>query len=188
MALVASQDFIDEIADLVDTLGAAKARDVFVRSHAHPFLLRPPIEGALADQLPKPSMGFATTEIPPAQALQAAALGQLAVQWLVIELVKPKGAPFPERFSIGRATNSDIILLFPFVSKFHGYIKVADGGARLMDGGSANGFQINGEQVESRRPTMLAYGDEIGIGPLTLIFADAAVTFDRLLPVATDAE
>ncbi len=178
---------MDEIADLVETLGEAKARDVFIRSHSHPFLMRPPIEGVLAAQLPKPSMGFATTEIDPSQALQAAALGSLAIQWLVIELVKPKGAPFPERFSIGRATNSDIILLFPFVSKFHGYIKLTDDGARLMDGGSANGFQVNGAQVESRRPTTLNYGDEIGIGPLILVFADAAVTFDRLLPVATAA-
>jgi hypothetical protein len=64
---------------------------------------------------------------------------------LVIPLKKAPENPFPERISVGRAPNCDIVFREPSVSKLHGHFRdVSADSAVFMDAKSANGTRLNG--------------------------------------------
>jgi hypothetical protein len=67
---------------------------------------------------------------------------------LVIPLQKAPGNPFPERISVGRAPNCDIVFRDPSVSKLHGHFRdVTAESAVFTDAKSANGTRLNGAAV-----------------------------------------
>jgi hypothetical protein len=67
---------------------------------------------------------------------------------LVIPLKKAPGNPFPERISVGRAPNCDIVFRDPSVSKLHGHFRdVTAASAMFTDSKSANGTRRNGAAV-----------------------------------------
>lgn len=63
-------------------------------------------------------------------------------------LAKRAGNPFPNMINIGRASNCDIVLLLPSVSKIHAYFQPA-GEAEwdLVDCRSRNGTFVNNQQL-----------------------------------------
>jgi hypothetical protein len=67
---------------------------------------------------------------------------------LVIPLKKAPENPFPERISVGRAPNCDIVFREPSVSKLHGHFRdVSADSAVFTDAKSANGTRLNGAVV-----------------------------------------
>lgn len=102
-------------------------------------------------------------------------------QWRVCEVVKRQGNPFPERISVGRANNCDVVLRFPFVSKLHAHFVAGDGaGLRVADHRSANGTTARGRVVAAGEAVDIHSGDWIGIGPLRLQLLDASDLYDAL--------
>jgi FHA domain-containing protein len=88
-------------------------------------------------------------------------------------LVVSEGAP-PVQFdlggpliSIGRASDNDVILDDPLVSRHHCQLKLQHGAYGLADLGSRNGSWVNGQQVSE---VALGPGDRIRIGSTEIEF------------------
>ncbi len=70
--------------------------------------------------------------------------------------------------AIGRATDNQVVLSDPLVSRHHARLERADGAYHIIDLGSANGTQINGAEIEPKEQHPLKEGDNITIGGFTL--------------------
>src|SRR5690606_25591342 len=76
-----------------------------------------------------------------------------------------------DRCRIGRAEDLDIWVNHRSISREHAEIqKVADGGLRLIDLGSANGVRVNGKDVQS---ALLHGGDVVELGQVRFRFVAA---------------
>ncbi len=68
---------------------------------------------------------------------------------------------------IGRATDADIVLDDPGVSRRHAEVHVLDGRARVIDLGSTNGTFVDGERVHA---VALGQGSTITVGRTRIVF------------------
>lgn len=82
----------------------------------------------------------------------------------------------PATITVGRSSDSDLMLIEGMVSREHAKFELAHGTLTLVDFGSTNGTFVNGERVSSRQ---LREGDRVLIGTTIL-----KVVFSRL-PVGT---
>lgn len=73
-----------------------------------------------------------------------------------------------ETITIGRATDNQVVLSDPLVSRHHARLEWADGAYHIVDLGSANGTQINGVEIEPKEQHLLKEGDNIAIGGFSL--------------------
>jgi hypothetical protein len=99
----------------------------------------------------------------------------------ILALEKTDRSPF-SNISVGRARNCDVVLREPSVSKLHAHFLVSAAGWQLVDRGSANGTFHKGRKLDADHPVLLAPGDEILIGAVSCVFADAVVLFRELGP------
>lgn len=86
------------------------------------------------------------------------------------QLVAADGREFalnPGRNTIGRV-NADILLPDPSVSRSHAAITLEGGACRIEDLGSTNGTLVNGRRLPPHEPCVLASGDEVAFGGMTL--------------------
>jgi FHA domain len=104
-----------------------------------------------------------------------------ALQRRVLELHKSDRSPF-SNISVGRTRNCDVVLREPSVSKLHAHFLVRDGAWQLVDRGSANGTMLNGKKLAANKPSPVKAGDEIVLGAVTCVFADAPVLYRELGP------
>jgi hypothetical protein len=75
------------------------------------------------------------------------------------------------RLNIGRATDNDIVLQNPEVSKHHAHIETDGHNYILIDDGSANGVFVNTKKISQHT---LAFWDEIQIHSHKLVFMSTA--------------
>jgi Inner membrane component of T3SS, cytoplasmic domain len=107
----------------------------------------------------------------------SAALGER----LVVVLRKAPSNPFPERVSIGRAPNCDVVIRDPSVSKLHGHFRdVEPDSAIFSDAKSANGSRIDGNPVEPGVSVRLQRQSIIVLGRVRLSLLSAADVFEWL--------
>jgi hypothetical protein len=101
--------------------------------------------------------------------------------WAVAPLQKREGNPFPDRISIGRATNCDVVLRLSFVSKLHAHLLLEDGVPRAVsDNRSRNGTKVNGMPVKPGTAMPLHTQDRISFGDLDLVLMSSEELYDRL--------
>jgi hypothetical protein len=82
---------------------------------------------------------------------------------------------FPERISIGRAANKDIVLRHVSVSKFHGWFEVDEAmGLYVVDAGSTNHTVVRNKQLIPRAREPVPPGTSIRFGSIDTIVVDAA--------------
>jgi hypothetical protein len=72
-----------------------------------------------------------------------------------------------DRLNIGRATDNDIVLQNPGISKRHAHIEIDGSDYVLVDDGSANGVFVNQKKISRHT---LEFWDEIQIYPYKLVF------------------
>jgi hypothetical protein len=162
---------------VVDTEGLARAarhqtRDEFVHKHPNLYL----VISENPENLP---IGFETAVVSNFSGkLRQAAAG---VDFELLEVSKAPHNPYPDRISVGRARNCDIVMRDPSVSKLHAHLKLGDAGRLdLIDLGSANGTRVNGRVVEANTPEWVAPGDVILFGTVHARLVDADALFDLL--------
>ena len=101
--------------------------------------------------------------------------------WGVAPIVKRDGNPFPDRISVGRAVNCDVVLRLSFVSKLHAHLLLEDGQIKaLVDNRSRNGTKINGVPLISGKSMPVTGDDRVSFGDLDLTLVTGAQLYDRL--------
>ncbi len=103
------------------------------------------------------------------------------IGWEIFEVVKAPGNPYPERISLGRARNCDLVMRDSSVSKLHAHFRVKMGGGfELVDLESQNGTRLNGVTLLAHQPHAVGAGDEVQFGAVVAKVVDAGGLYDLL--------
>jgi len=158
--------------DTLAELAQSSTRDEFVAKQPHQFLV---LEQALyeADQV-----GFATQVVDPVSLKRSTVRRPQNIE--VLPVVKAPGNPYPDRVSVGRARNCDIVMRDPSVSKLHAHFRVGGGKLELVDIDSQNGTRVNGRPLAPHQPASVANGDTVLFGSVACKLLDAAALYDLL--------
>jgi hypothetical protein len=92
--------------------------------------------------------------------------------------------PFPDRLTIGRATNCDVVIRFAFISKVHAHLFVQGDKLTLRDNKAANGTFHNHKKLDAGGSRSIRLGDTLGFGALELELIDAARLYDLLRSIS----
>ena len=95
-------------------------------------------------------------------------------------LTKKPGASFPDRITIGRTPNNDIVIVDHSVSRFHAYVRSDGKGWVVADAGSKNGSWLDRSTLEPRKERKLASKAVLRIGDVDLKFYTAPDLFVAL--------
>lgn len=126
-------------------------------SSAPPAPSTPPPPPAAAQPSPPAEATPPAPPPPPANPLQP-----------VLEIEGNKYAMNSESVVLGRATDADIALDDPGISRRHLEILIGDDSITAVDLGSTNGFYVNGRKVEGS--SVLRHGDLLTVGRKRIIF------------------
>ena len=106
-------------------------------------------------------------------------LGDL-VHMEIYPLVKKAGASFPDRITIGRTSNNDIVVNDASISRLHAYVRRDGKQWVVADGGSKNGSWLKGTTLEARRERPLDTRAVLRLGDVDLTFYLAADLYNVL--------
>ena len=88
----------------------------------------------------------------------------------VYPLSKKPGASFPDRITIGRTPNNDIVITDASISRLHAYVK-SDGRSWLVaDAGSKNGSWLDRITLDARKERKLGTRMVLRLGDVDLTF------------------
>jgi hypothetical protein len=104
----------------------------------------------------------------------------LTVDFELYPLTKKPGASFPDRITIGRTGNNDLVIPDTSVSRLHAYVR-RDGNRWLVaDAGSKNGSWLAGETLAARKEKQLPSKSVLRLGEVELTFYTAADLYAAL--------
>jgi hypothetical protein len=147
-------------------------RPSFVAEHQGFHLLKPPTTYEAE------ALGFETLQANAEDAEPNHIVPSMS-HWQATRIIKRAGNPYPDRVSLGRALNCDVVLRFPVVSKLHAHFSATVAGQlRLTDLGSSNGTWHNGLRLEPGRPVLVGPRDRISFGGVHCQVIDANALFD----------
>ena len=146
----------------------------FVEKYDHPFLLKPP--GKELPSEPPNSFSFRTE-------VARISIDPYGNHWRVSPIKKRPENPFPDRLTIGRAPNCDVVVRVPFVSKVNAHLnRLEDGKWQVSSArNSTTAVFVNGRQVGPADAKLLAIGDIVSFGSLNLELADAERFYHLLI-------
>ena len=99
----------------------------------------------------------------------------------VAPVQKRRGNPFPDRISVGRAQNCDIVLRLSYISKLHAHFLRGPGGVMyLCDQRSSNGTTVNGQALRPGTRIKINVGDTIGFGQLEATLVSGQQLYEKL--------
>jgi hypothetical protein len=130
---------------------------------------------------PKPGGGGHDTLTTLASMKSTVLLKRAAESMLVLPVRKTGVNLYQDKITVGRASNNDVILPSPSVSKFHAYFRRGDDGRFVLtDGGSKNGTFINWQPLAARKSAALSDGMELIFGEVSTRYHEAGGFFDFL--------
>jgi hypothetical protein len=122
-------------------------------------------------------VGFSTLVVDPVTQKRTPGPPRKIVE--VLPIMKAVGNPYPDRVSVGRARNCDIVMRDPSVSKLHAHFRLGEK-LELVDIDSQNGTRINGKAVPPHQPQTVSTGDDILFGSVATKVMDARSLYDYL--------
>jgi len=147
-------------------------RPSFVAEHRGFHLLKPPTTYETE------ALGFETLQANAEEADPTHIVPSMS-HWQATKIIKRPGNPYPDRVSVGRALNCDVVLRFPVVSKLHAHFTIAASGElRLTDLGSSNGTWHNGLRIEPGRAVAISTRDRLSFGGVHCQVIDANALYD----------
>jgi hypothetical protein len=152
------------------------SREDFAAAHPYPFLLlyRDVARAKEGWSFKTQTISVATTKLARLAAGEELQLSPELAKYDVYPVVKALSNPWPERVSVGRARNNDIVLGDSSVSKLHAHFKREPGDSLyLVDAGSRNGTRLNDRCLKEDDPVKLEIGDTITFGRTSMTFLDA---------------
>ena len=161
--------------DTLSELADASTRDEFVAKLSHCFLVLE--QGLYGEQ---DQVGFATQVLDPLALKRGSVRAPRNQHLEVLPIVKAAGNPYPDRVSVGRARNCDIVMRDPSVSKLHAHFRLGGPKLELVDIDSQNGTRVNGRPLPPHQPATTSAGDIILFGSVTAKLVDAATLYDLL--------
>ena len=111
-----------------------------------------------------------------------------AAEWRVAQVKKREGNPFPERISIGRAPNCDVVIRLPSISKVHAHVLLESGHYSMADAGASNSTYVNRTKLENKVAVPLRFGDTVSLGPIKFEFVDAKGLYQILRSISAAAK
>ena len=98
----------------------------------------------------------------------------------LVEVKKNPENPFPDRISIGRATNCDVVIRLAFVSKVHAHLIIQGEKLTLRDNKASNFTFHNHRRLEPGSSRSVQLGDIVSFGALDLELVDAPRLYEIL--------
>lgn len=98
----------------------------------------------------------------------------------VFPLSKKPGAAYPDRVTIGRTSNNDIVINDTSISRLHAYVRRDGTSWVVADAGSKNGSWLRGEVLEPRRERPMPSKALLKLGDVELTFYVAADLYAAL--------
>lgn len=92
----------------------------------------------------------------------------------IYPLAKKAGASFPDRITLGRTPNNDLVIADASVSRLHAYVKQVSSGWVVADAGSKNGSWLDDAALEPRKERKLTSKALLRVGDIDLTFFLAA--------------
>ena len=126
-------------------------------------------------------LGFNTGKMPTMPDLEASGATQLRPKLWRLE--KSDRNTWRSHISVGRAKNNDVVIRERSISKLHAHFHTAAADAvaiHLVDIGSENGTEVNGERLPTDAIRNVRSGDEIVFGGTALQLLDATALFALL--------
>lgn len=162
ISILGSVEPLDRYIKLVKHMTPA----AFAKQEQEPFLLKRPATS------PEPTEGPVQISFVTVHAKLD--LDPFAAYWRIVPVRKREGNPYDDRISIGRASNCDIVLRVPFISKVQAHILcAADGTYSLRAQNSSTPTILNNRTVSSNEVLPLSVGDEVAFGTMKFEFVDA---------------
>jgi hypothetical protein len=156
-------------------------RDDFVALHPYAFLIS--ASAAAGDAANRPMAVVKPTEFRTVTHKEYAAKADAPNLELplILPLRKGEGRPFPERISVGRATNCDLVIRDASISKLHGHFRDVTGqSAFFTDAKSSNGTRLDGSLVPPGVATEIGPNMLLSFGRVQLMFMSPGDVYDWL--------
>lgn len=158
--------------DTLAELAHKTTREEFVAKLEHFFLV-------LETTLYEPDqVGFSTQVVDPISLKRATFRRPQNIE--VLPIVKARGNPYPDRVSVGRARNCDIVMRDPSVSKLHAHFRVGGPKLEIVDIDSQNGTRVNGRVLPPHQPSPIESGDTLLFGSVAAKLVNANALYDLL--------
>ncbi|MDQ3334408.1 MAG: FHA domain-containing protein [Myxococcota bacterium] len=149
---------------------AALGRDEFLSSAAPAAFVRFRAIDAKEDPIEQTlSMDTGVDEVDETMPIGKVSLSDV-VHMEIYPLVKKAGASFPDRITIGRTSNNDIVVADASISRLHAYVRRDGRQWVVADGGSKNGSWLKGSPLEARRERPLETRVVLRLGDVDLTF------------------
>ena len=158
--------------DTLAELAQSSTRDEFAAKNPWSFLV---LEQALE---PDDQVGFSTQVVDPVSLRRSVVRRPQNIE--VLPVVKAPGNPYPDRVSVGRARNCDIVMRDPSISKLHAHFRLSGPKLELVDIDSQNGTRVNGRALAPHQPAQVSNGDTVLFGSVACKIVDASALYDLL--------
>jgi len=170
------------------------SRQQFSTAHPHAFLLQKRDQGSseVGWTFKTQTVSVVTAKLARLAASEKIRISPKLAKFDAFPITKAGDNPWPERISVGRAGNNDVVLADSSVSKLHAHFnksgKQQPSELLVIDAGSRNGTRINHDKIEAGTPTSLEIGDSITFGRATLWVVGAGQLYDFIMQHLVMAE
>ncbi len=162
---------MDAVTEYVRKARATTATG-FEQLYPHLFLFKHP-KAAIQERESIPSIDYATSTV-------IVNFDPLPTVPQLVPVLKNPENPFPDRLTIGRATNCDVIIRLAFISKVHAHLFVQGDKITLRDNKASNSTFVNHRKLEPGSSRSVKLGDILSFGSIELELVDAPRLYEIL--------
>ncbi len=155
------------------------SKSAFIKAHPYPFL----VDSGQAE-LGRPITDFATlASSGEADKKMFSQMIRVNMDSRIFKVLKKGDSSFPNKITVGRSANNDIVIEHQSISKFHAFFSINElnYNHELTDVNSMNGTKLNGKALEAMKKSEVNNGDVITFGTdLSFVFLLARDLFSRI--------
>lgn len=159
-----------DVVPLLDFFASVRKQsaEAFKKRHPEPVFVFTPVA-----QMSGPDKHFITTQVTSIAEMrrtQGTEAGKKGMEQRVALVKKTNRNPFTAQIYVGRASNNDVVIEDPNVSKSHAFLEQNSGHWFVTDMGSVNGTWLDAAKIETATPRELRDGGRLRLGTLELQF------------------